>query len=53
MQPGLPSESFVLALIVVVLLVGGVLAFAAGQTLLAGVCFLSLSFAIYLRETRA
>lgn len=45
-------ESEALALIVVVLLLGGIAAFAVGQLLLAGVCFLSLSFAIYLRETR-
>jgi len=45
-------ESEALALIVVVLLLVGIVAFVAGQTLLAGVCFLSLSLAIYLRETR-
>lgn len=45
-------ESEVLALVVVVLLLFGIVTFAVGRTLIAGVCFLSLSLAIYLRETR-
>ena len=45
--------STVLAVVAVILLVAGLLTFLAGELLVSGVCFLGLSFAIYVRETRA
>lgn len=44
--------STVLAGLAAALLLGGLLAVLAGEHLVAGVSFLSASFAIYLRETR-
>lgn len=44
--------STVLLVVAIVLLLVGLLTFLAGELLVAGVCFLGLSFAIYFRETR-
>ncbi|WP_336037595.1 hypothetical protein [Halobacterium yunchengense] len=45
-------QSTLLTAIPVVLFAVGVLAFLAGERLVAGVCFLALALAIYFRETR-
>lgn len=45
-------RSTVLAGLAAALMLGGLLSLLAGEHLVAGVCFLSASFAIYLRETR-
>lgn len=41
----------ILSILIVILLVFAVAMFAMGEYLIAGVTFLSLTFAIYLRET--
>jgi hypothetical protein len=45
-------QSTLLTALPVVLFAVGALAFVAGERLVAGVCFLALSLAIYVRETR-
>lgn len=49
----LTSGSTLLAALAVLLVALALVAFVAGEALVAGVCMFATSFVIYLRETRA